>query len=259
MHGVARLGPQAQRVYETLRGSIEDGTLPPGGRLAPQDVLAREHGVALMTLRQALKRLMKEGFVSARQGQGTFVRSSAERMLKTDSILDSIVGGGNFPAALRVCEGGDRFREAFEASSIPMALGDLAANGHGLVANGAWMDLTGYTPDDLETLTPWAASHPEDAGLNWRLARAIDSGSVDYGRIEKRLVRKDGEVIWVDLIAHLIRDRSGQPRLVLNVLSDVSLRKRTEELLETLLQRVRPTSGGGLYMKPMTSLVWYEP
>jgi PAS domain S-box-containing protein len=252
MHGVSRLGPQAKRVYETLRASIEDGTLPAGSRLAPQDLLAREHGVALMTLRQALKRLMKEGFVAARQGQGTFVRSRREVHAATNGQDERML------PALRFWEGGERFRSAFESSAIPMVMDDVSNDAHGAMANRAWMELTGYRVDDLETLTPWASSHPEDAGLTWRLSRAINSGAVDYGRIEKRLMRKDGRVIWVDLISHLIRDRSGQPRLVLNILTDVTPRKETEEMFEGLLQSVSSPPSGGLFMKPTSGLVWYE-
>lgn len=58
-----------------LRAAIEQGQYPEGSALPTQPTLARTIGVSTVTLRQALERLAEEGFVEARQGHGTFVRS----------------------------------------------------------------------------------------------------------------------------------------------------------------------------------------
>jgi len=52
----------AQAVYESLRQSILDGTLPAGARLT-QDELAGQLGVSRMPVREALGRLEAEGMV----------------------------------------------------------------------------------------------------------------------------------------------------------------------------------------------------
>lgn len=66
---------RADRAYVHLRTAIEQGQYPTGSALPTQPALARTMGVSTVTLRQALERLAEEGFVEARHGHGTFVRS----------------------------------------------------------------------------------------------------------------------------------------------------------------------------------------
>lgn len=67
--------PRYQAIAESLRERIQGGPLPPGARLATQRVLAREFGVTLMTLRQSLELLERDGLIIRRHGLGTFVAS----------------------------------------------------------------------------------------------------------------------------------------------------------------------------------------
>src|ERR671932_983448 len=70
------LGPQQARVYLAIRSAIESGRLQPGQPLGAQAQLAREHGVALATLHQALRALEEAGYIESRHGVGTFVAAS---------------------------------------------------------------------------------------------------------------------------------------------------------------------------------------
>ena len=64
-------------IYNLLRQSILNGSLPPGHRLPPEVSLARELKVGQVTLRSALARLEKEGLVTRIRSRGTFVNSGA--------------------------------------------------------------------------------------------------------------------------------------------------------------------------------------
>ncbi|CAM3373807.1 GntR family transcriptional regulator [Polaromonas hydrogenivorans] len=59
----------------SLRARITQGEWIPGTALPPEALLAKEHGVALGTLRQALALLVAEGLLERRHGRGTFVRA----------------------------------------------------------------------------------------------------------------------------------------------------------------------------------------
>ncbi len=59
-------------VAESLRQRITEGALKPGERTPPQRDLAREYNVALSTVRGALELLRAEGYISSKQGDGTF-------------------------------------------------------------------------------------------------------------------------------------------------------------------------------------------
>ncbi|NTV86301.1 MAG: GntR family transcriptional regulator, partial [Burkholderiaceae bacterium] len=58
-----------------LRARITQGEWVPGTALPAEAALAREHGVALGTLRQALALLVAEGLLERQHGRGTFVRA----------------------------------------------------------------------------------------------------------------------------------------------------------------------------------------
>jgi|SRR5262245_52586204 len=65
--------PRYHRIAEALRTQITQGDLTPGARLPNQRKLAREFGVTLMTLRQALEVLEREKLIARHHGLGTFV------------------------------------------------------------------------------------------------------------------------------------------------------------------------------------------
>jgi GntR family transcriptional regulator len=71
--GVSTRVPRYQQIAEALRQRIRDGGLAAGDRLDTQRRLATEFGVTLMTLRQALEGLEREGLIARRHGLGTFV------------------------------------------------------------------------------------------------------------------------------------------------------------------------------------------
>ena len=68
-----RRQPRYHRIAETLRQRIRGGEWAPGAPLPNQRRLAREFGVTLMTLRQALAVLERDNLIARRHGLGTFV------------------------------------------------------------------------------------------------------------------------------------------------------------------------------------------
>ncbi|MEO8423806.1 MAG: GntR family transcriptional regulator [Actinomycetota bacterium] len=59
-------------VRDELAGRITSGAIPPGSRLPPEPKLAEDLGVSRATLREALRSLEEDGFVTRRRGAGTF-------------------------------------------------------------------------------------------------------------------------------------------------------------------------------------------
>jgi GntR family transcriptional regulator len=67
--------PRYHQIAQNLRERIAQGRPASGERLDNQRSLAREFGVTLMTLRQALELLERDGLITRRHGLGTFVAS----------------------------------------------------------------------------------------------------------------------------------------------------------------------------------------
>ena len=62
-------------VRSELRRAIIEGEFPPGSRLPNEEALCVRFGVSRITLREAVRGLIEDGYVIRRQGAGTFVTS----------------------------------------------------------------------------------------------------------------------------------------------------------------------------------------
>ncbi|MEI5674795.1 MULTISPECIES: winged helix-turn-helix domain-containing protein [unclassified Nocardioides] len=73
---VVDLSSRADRptaIYRALLEAVRSGRLVPGDRLPPTRSLARDLGVSRTTVATAYERLVAEGFLEARVGDGTYV------------------------------------------------------------------------------------------------------------------------------------------------------------------------------------------
>jgi len=57
--------------------------------------------------------------------------------------------------------------------------------------------------------------------------------------MEKRLIKKNGELMWANLTVTLIRDREGIPLYSMGAIEDISYRKRAEMELQQLKERLQ--------------------
>src|ERR1700759_3812761 len=58
-----------------LRRAIIEGEFPPGSKLPNEEALCDRYNVSRITLREAARGLIADGYVSRRQGSGPFVTS----------------------------------------------------------------------------------------------------------------------------------------------------------------------------------------
>ncbi len=77
--------PAYQRIEEDIREKVRDGRLLAGTMLANRHNLAREYGVALSTVQQAIANLIADGTLETYDRRGTFV--SRERRYEAESAV----------------------------------------------------------------------------------------------------------------------------------------------------------------------------
>ncbi len=153
-------------------------------------------------------------------------------------------------AALR--EAGERFKRLFEDGPVAMALvGDDFVLGE---VNAAFCKLTGYSADELGGLTFNDISHPDDRDVGLRLARTTFTGEIPGFKLDKRYLRKDGEVVWVEVSVSSIRDEEGRPIKTLGVMQDITERRlaltHAHDELDRLARerdRILEFAGEGIY------------
>ncbi|GAP36316.1 CHASE domain-containing protein [Piscinibacter sakaiensis] len=133
-------------------------------------------------------------------------------------------------AAMRESE--QRFRNIFNTVPIAVVYTDLA--GHLQHVNPHVSTLTGFSHDELMRMDLYDTLHPDDAAQEQRLMQELLDGETAMQRGHRRLVRKDGQVVWVQATTTLLRDAEGRPRRLVGVMEDI-----TDHLLLVEAERAR--------------------
>jgi GntR family transcriptional regulator len=115
--------PRYHRIAETLRERIRAGEWAAGAPLPNQRKLARDFGVTLMTLRQALELLERDQLITRRHGLGTFVAAPTidYEILKLRRFAGDLSAQGE-PLSTRVLDAraGVTDRRASRALGLPL-------------------------------------------------------------------------------------------------------------------------------------------
>jgi diguanylate cyclase (GGDEF)-like protein/PAS domain S-box-containing protein len=127
-------------------------------------------------------------------------------------------------------------KAAFDHAPIGTALVSIRADSYArfLSVNQALCALTGYSHEQLQTMTFQSLTHPDDIAEGRELMRQLLAHEVPSYQLEKRLIHADRKVSWVMLNASLVSDDSGTPLYCIHQLQDIEERKRFEVQLAHL-------------------------
>jgi PAS domain S-box-containing protein len=131
--------------------------------------------------------------------------------------------------ALRESE--ERFRALLRQATAGIVRKD--AEGRFLFVNQAFCNMLGYTESELLGTTVWDFTHPDDLEENKKLYDRTMMEGIPF-KLEKRLIREDGTIVWVDVSVSPIMDAAGKPQSAVAVEVDISRRKQAEEALQQL-------------------------
>ncbi|QIN84353.1 diguanylate cyclase [Rubrobacter tropicus] len=126
-------------------------------------------------------------------------------------------------------ESEERFRAVFEGAVIGMALTN--AEGNLVRANTALNLMFGYGEGDLRGRSFHQLTHPADRIAGSEPYREIVDGRRDRYRAERRMLKRDGTVIWARLSASAIRGTRPEQGLAVVMVEDFTDRKVLEEEL----------------------------
>ena len=118
------------------------------------------------------------------------------------------------------------FRAAFEHAPSGVSLAGL--DGRLLRVNPSLCQMLGYSEGEL-LATKWEAyTHPDDLTVSRELVKKLIGSGVSPMELEKRYIKKNGNVIWVRIAISLVRDDRGQADYFVTHTEDVTKRKQAE-------------------------------
>lgn len=232
-----------QRVLEMLGTTVEEMV----GRSAFQFVFEEDLGKAHRRLEERRRGAFGQTEFRIRRKDGTSIytlsntsplKNEAGEVVGVLAMFSDITERKRSEESLRESE--ERFRSIFEAGPMGMAVVSLDARF--IQVNGAFCEVLGYTEREFLSLTFLEITHPEDINANIRQAERLFKGEINKYHLEKRFITKNGETVWANLTATLIRDREGRPMYGLGMIEDISERKRVEERLKSSNEELRALS-----------------
>ena len=129
------------------------------------------------------------------------------------------------------------FRRIFEDGPLGMVL--TTPDRQILAANDSYCRMLGYTEDELKGYPTTDVTHPDDIENSFERTRKILGGEVSTGKLEKRYLKKTGEIVWANTTVSVILGDDGAPRYCVGMAEDITQRKRAEEALRDSEQRFR--------------------
>lgn len=119
-----------------------------------------------------------------------------------------------------------RFEATFEQAAVGIAL--LDPDGRWLRVNRKLCDIVGYRPDELLSKSFQDITHPDDLSSDLEFVGQVLAGEINTYTLEKRYLRKDGSIVWINLSVSLARQPDGSPDYFISVVEDISARKEAE-------------------------------
>ena len=114
------------KVRDELAARLASGHLPPGGKLPAEPELAEELGVSRATLREALRSLEEDGFVTRTRGAGTYATRRPRLRNNLDvnfGVTEAIRAAGMRPGTMQIAVHSEPASEQ-AAADLDLVAGD---------------------------------------------------------------------------------------------------------------------------------------
>lgn len=147
----------------------------------------------------------------------------------------------NLPSLTRIAENNHNSlilaATIFEQAAIGMAICSL--EGDFLEVNQKYADILGYSVAELLNQSCQNVTHAQSLSEDIIMRQKLLAGALINGYLEKRYVRKDGQVIWGALNITLLKDETGQHRGFIKACEDITERKQIEAAFHQQTQKER--------------------
>ncbi|MCK4620994.1 MAG: PAS domain S-box protein [Desulfuromonadales bacterium] len=137
--------------------------------------------------------------------------------------------------ALRESE--ERFRSFFEAAAAGMVT--ISPEGRFLEANEAFCGFIGYSRDELLNLRVPEITHPDDLERTAKNYWLLGNGRSRVIHYRKRLLRRDGSIVWGHVSVASVPSGDGLPRYYIGLVQDITESKRVQDQIRESKQMLQ--------------------
>lgn len=118
------------------------------------------------------------------------------------------------------------YESSFENAGIGIAL--VSLEGKFLKVNDKFCEITMFSSKELLNKTFKDITYPEDIGPNLQKDEELIIKKIPNYSMEKRYVRKDKKIIWVNLSVSLLFDDQDKPEYYISQVVDITKQKHSE-------------------------------
>lgn len=119
-----------------------------------------------------------------------------------------------------------KFKSMFDHASVNIAL--VTLKGEILDVNQAFVQSTGYDKEEVLGKPFALITHPDDVSSNLETFRKVSTGEIPSALFEKRYLKKNGGVMWVQTGISVYYDENNRPMHVIAISQNIEDRKRSE-------------------------------
>ncbi len=210
-------------VAEAMRHTLDEIFTPASAALA-RKTLAQTLALAKEAPDALTRPVGIEAEAKCKDGSTIWVEMNASFLLGDDGSPVGIIGVSRDITKRRRAE--EAYRTLVDNSLQGLV---ILQDGRAVFANQALAGMLGCTIDELLGMSREELKqhvHPDDQELVWGRHQERIEGGVPPSRYEHRLLRKDGDMLWVEIIASRTHV-GGRPAIQIAFL-DVTARKRAE-------------------------------
>jgi PAS domain S-box-containing protein len=139
-----------------------------------------------------------------------------------------------------------RFRGYFEHSQVGMAV--TSPTKGWVEANDQLQKMLGYTLNELRQKTWAELTHPDDIDADVQQFERMLAAEIDNYTLDKRFIRKDGEIVYTNLTVACIRAETGDVLNVLASFQDITERKKMDNDLHERIKELDEAQSAMLNM-----------
>jgi PAS domain S-box-containing protein len=88
----------------------------------------------------------------------------------------------------------------------PLGTCVVLPNGKLAEVNDAFLQITGYSREEIFNIPIQDLTHPDDREMNLKFVRKVLNNTLDDYELEKRYLRKDGITFWAQMYVRVVRD-----------------------------------------------------